>query len=105
MAKKVAEKPLNFKVSAAFHKEFKVYAASHGMSMRELLELGFELVKKKRPQKCPPGGNDPRGVVGNGCLARRRRLSKFQRRDHMVAMCSQAFQDRTGSPLRWSVSE
>jgi hypothetical protein len=51
MAKKVEEKPLNFKVSAEFHRAFKTYAASHAMSMRQLLELGFELVKRKRPQK------------------------------------------------------
>jgi hypothetical protein len=48
MAKKVEEKPLNFKVSAEFHRAFKTYAAMHGMSMRELLEMGFELVKKKK---------------------------------------------------------
>jgi predicted HicB family RNase H-like nuclease len=51
MAKKPEEKPLNFKVSAEFHRAFKTYAASHGMSMRQLLELGFEMVKKKRPLK------------------------------------------------------
>jgi len=47
--KKVEEKPLNFKVSAEFHRVFKTYAAQHGISMRQLLELGFEMVKKKWP--------------------------------------------------------
>jgi predicted HicB family RNase H-like nuclease len=46
--KKIEEKPLNFRVSAEFHRAFKTYAAQHGMSMRQLLELGFELVKKKQ---------------------------------------------------------
>jgi hypothetical protein len=46
MAKKPQEKPLNFKVSAEFHRAFKTYAAMHGMSMRQLLELGFKMVKK-----------------------------------------------------------
>ena len=49
MAKKLEEKPLNFKVTAEFHRAFKTYAASHGMSMRHLLELGFKMVKKQRP--------------------------------------------------------
>lgn len=39
-------KPLNFKVPAEFHREFKTYAATHAMSMLELLRQGFELVKK-----------------------------------------------------------
>jgi predicted HicB family RNase H-like nuclease len=51
MAKKPEEKPLNFKVSPEFHRAFKTYAVMHGMSMRQLLELGFEMVKKKRPLK------------------------------------------------------
>jgi len=41
------ETPLNFKVSSAFHQEFKIYAASHGFSMKELLEEGFLLIKAK----------------------------------------------------------
>lgn len=41
-------KPLNFKVSAEFHREFKAHAAIHGVSMVELLREGFEMVKKKR---------------------------------------------------------
>lgn len=41
-------KPLNFKVSPEFHREFKSLAAVHGVSMLELLREGFELVKARR---------------------------------------------------------
>lgn len=41
-------KPLNFKVDPEFHREFKAYAASHGISMVELLREGFDLVKSHR---------------------------------------------------------
>lgn len=41
-------KPLNFKVDPEFHREFKLYAASQGISMLELLREGFELVKQHR---------------------------------------------------------
>jgi hypothetical protein len=41
-------KPLNFKVSASFHREFKSYAVQHGMSMLDLLREGFEAVKAQR---------------------------------------------------------
>jgi hypothetical protein len=41
-------KPLNFKVPAEFHREFKTYAASQGTSMLELLLEGFNLIKKDR---------------------------------------------------------
>ena len=41
-------KPLNFKVDAAFHREFKTYAASHGVTMLELLQEGFALIKRQR---------------------------------------------------------
>lgn len=43
-----AMKPLNFKVSSEFHREFKAHAAIHGMAMVDLLREGFELVKAKR---------------------------------------------------------
>jgi len=39
---------MNFKVSPDFHQEFKSYAINHGLSMLEVLEEGFELVKKQR---------------------------------------------------------
>jgi hypothetical protein len=39
---------LNFRVESAFKKEFKGYAASHGVTMVELLKEGFELSKRKR---------------------------------------------------------
>ncbi|WP_142849521.1 hypothetical protein [Telmatospirillum sp. J64-1] len=41
-------KPLNFKVSPEFHREFKSLAAMHGMSMLDLLREGWELVKARR---------------------------------------------------------
>lgn len=39
---------INFRVSPEFKREFKGYAASHGISMVELLKEGFELSKRKR---------------------------------------------------------
>jgi hypothetical protein len=39
-------KPLNFKIAAEFHREFKGYAAARGISMVELLVEGFRLVKE-----------------------------------------------------------
>lgn len=39
---------LNFKVSAEFKREVKTYAASQGITLIELLEEGFRLVKAKR---------------------------------------------------------
>jgi hypothetical protein len=41
---------LNFRVMAAFKKEFKGYAVSQGMTMVELLKEGFELSKRNRKQ-------------------------------------------------------
>lgn len=41
-------KPLNFKVDPEFHRTFKAYAASHGISMVELLREGFDLVREHR---------------------------------------------------------
>ena len=41
-------KPLNFKVPAAFHREFKSYAVQHGISMLDLLREGFEAAKERR---------------------------------------------------------
>ena len=41
-------KPLNFKVSPEFHREFKSLAAMHGMSMLDLLRESFDLVKARR---------------------------------------------------------
>ena len=39
---------LNFKVSPEFHREFKAYAAVHGVSMVDILKEGFALVKQQR---------------------------------------------------------
>lgn len=33
--------PMNFRVSAQFHREFKLYAVQHGMSMVDLLQEAF----------------------------------------------------------------
>ena len=43
-----ALKPLNFKVDPEFHRQFKTFAALHGISMLELLREGFDLVKAHR---------------------------------------------------------
>ncbi len=43
-----ALKPLNFKVSSEFHREFKAFAAMHEISMVDLLREGFYLVKEQR---------------------------------------------------------
>lgn len=38
---------LNFKVSAEFKQEFKLWAATHQMSQKDALVKGFELLKKR----------------------------------------------------------
>jgi hypothetical protein len=40
--------PMNFKVRVEFHREFKAYAALRGISMVDLLQEGFRLVKDQR---------------------------------------------------------
>ena len=40
--------PMNFKVPAQFHREFKLFAVQHGMSMVELLQQSFDLMKSQR---------------------------------------------------------
>ena len=40
--------PMNFRVSAQFHREFKLYAVQHGMSMVALLQESFRLMKERR---------------------------------------------------------
>ena len=40
--------PMNFKVPEEFHREFKLYAVQHGMSMVDLLQESFRLLKEKR---------------------------------------------------------
>jgi hypothetical protein len=40
--------PMNFRVSAQFHREFKLYAVQHGMSMVDLLQASFKVLKEKR---------------------------------------------------------
>lgn len=40
--------PMNFRVSAQFHLEFKLYAVKNGISMVNLLQEAFELLKTTR---------------------------------------------------------
>jgi hypothetical protein len=40
--------PMNFKVPESFHREFKLYAVQHGMSMVELLQESFAVLRKQR---------------------------------------------------------
>lgn len=44
----LALKPLNFKVPATFHKEFKSYAVAQGVTMVDLLHDAFAALKDKR---------------------------------------------------------
>jgi hypothetical protein len=39
---------MNFKAKAEFHREFQNYAAQRGITMLELLQEGFRLVKERR---------------------------------------------------------
>jgi len=40
--------PLNFRVSAAFRRTFKTYAASHDLKLNALLKLSFENYRKQQ---------------------------------------------------------
>jgi len=40
--------PLNFKVPARFRREFKTYAAAHGMKLNELLQRSFEDYRRQQ---------------------------------------------------------
>ena len=42
-------KPLNFRVTSDFHRDFKLYATLHDMSMHELLMKCYEEYKDKHP--------------------------------------------------------
>ena len=39
--------PMNFRVPETFHREFKVYAVQHGMSMVDLLQKSFAVFRKQ----------------------------------------------------------
>jgi hypothetical protein len=39
--------PLNFRVSDAFRREFKVYAAQNGLKLNELLRRSFEAYRRQ----------------------------------------------------------
>ncbi|QOI58067.1 hypothetical protein [Rouxiella badensis] len=43
-----ATKPIQLKVPISKHKEMKSYAAEQGITMREMLLEGYELLKSKR---------------------------------------------------------
>ena len=40
--------PLNFRVSAAFRRTFKTYAASHDLKLNALLKLSFESYRRQQ---------------------------------------------------------
>lgn len=40
--------PMNFRVPETFHREFKLYAVQHGISMVDLLQKSFRLMKEKQ---------------------------------------------------------
>lgn len=40
--------PLNFRVSEVFRREFKVYAAKHGLKLNELLRRSFEAYRREQ---------------------------------------------------------
>ena len=40
--------PLNFRVSAAFRREFKTYAAQHDLKLNELLRLSFDAYRRQQ---------------------------------------------------------
>ena len=40
--------PMNFRVPEEFHREFKLYAVQHGISMVDLLQESFRLLKEQR---------------------------------------------------------
>jgi hypothetical protein len=39
---------MNFRVSEEFHREFKLYAVQHGMTMGHLLQESFKMLRDKR---------------------------------------------------------
>ena len=40
--------PLNFRVSAAFRREFKTFAAQHDLKLNELLRRAFDIYKRQK---------------------------------------------------------
>lgn len=41
--------PINFKMPAEFVRDFKMYAASHGMKLNEVFSMAFEAYRKANP--------------------------------------------------------
>jgi len=48
MPDSAALSPMNFRVPEAFHREFKLYAVEHGVSMGDLLQESFRVLKEVR---------------------------------------------------------
>lgn len=46
-AEQAGGQPLNFRVPDTFRREFKVYAAQHGLKLNELLRLSFEAYRSQ----------------------------------------------------------
>jgi hypothetical protein len=40
--------PLNFRISASFRREFRIYAAAHDLKLNELLRLCFEAYRREQ---------------------------------------------------------
>jgi hypothetical protein len=47
VAAEAGGQPLNFRVSDTFRRDFKVYAAKHGLKLNELLRRGFEAYRRQ----------------------------------------------------------
>lgn len=45
------QEPLNFKVDSEFNRDYRVFAASHGMKLNELLYACFELYQMQKGGK------------------------------------------------------
>jgi hypothetical protein len=53
MDEKTITVPLNFKVTPAFRREFKTYAAAHDVSMSALIVQAFEALKEREGKRKP----------------------------------------------------
>lgn len=49
--KGTGQEPLNFKVDSEFNRDYRVFAASHGMKLNELLYACFELYREQKGGK------------------------------------------------------
>lgn len=46
--KKPISRPLNFRISASFRREFRTYAATHDLKLNELLRLFFDAYRRQQ---------------------------------------------------------